>query len=205
MFPNFNIYPVITENFCANGNSLVTLISLLKAGCKIVQLREKELSLTELRSKAQAFQKLCKKFACTFIINDHVDLALEIGADGVHLGQNDLSCLEARKLAPKLIIGISTHNLQEALQAQADGASYVNIGPIFPTKTKDHLANFLGVEKAKKIAQKLTIPYTVMGGIKQNQLPELISANLLKVAMVTELTKATNLGRQFQKLQEYFP
>ena len=99
------------------------------------------------------------------IINDHVDIALAVDADGVHLGQEDLPLAAARRIAPELLIGISTHSREEALKAQGEGADYVNIGPIFPTRTKEGVTRFLGPEAIPGIAAGLEIPFTVMGGI----------------------------------------
>ena len=109
------------------------------------------------------------------IVDDRIDIALAAGADGVHLGRDDLPIERARSLAPELIIGGSTHSLDEALSAQAAGASYVNVGPIFATQTKATSTGALGPGVIDVIAPHLTIPWTVMGGIKTNNV-ELVLA-----------------------------
>jgi thiamine-phosphate pyrophosphorylase len=182
------IYPVITEKFCSNGSSLLTLKQVLQGGARIVQLREKELSKKELLVLARKYRVLTKKAGALLIINDHLDLALAVDADGVHLGQDDLPCQEAKRLAPGLIIGVSTHNMQEALKAVQDGADYINLGPVFATKTREHCCKPLGVEVIRKIAARLDIPFTVMGGIKPANLSQLLAAGCRRIAVVTAIT-----------------
>jgi thiamine-phosphate pyrophosphorylase len=135
------------------------------------------------------------------IINDYVDVALECGADGVHLGQDDTPPREARGLAPELILGVSTHSLSEALDAQKAGASYINIGPIFQTGTKSLPMEPLGLELAKSIASEIEIPFTVMGGIKARHIPGLASLGAAGIAMVTEITQAANVAEKTRELR----
>ncbi|HPI03248.1 MAG TPA: thiamine phosphate synthase [Candidatus Goldiibacteriota bacterium] len=195
------IYSVITEKFCADGSSVKTLEKVLKGGAKMVQLREKEYHKGRILKMAFEFRKLTDKYKALLIINDHIDIALICKADGVHLGQDDIPCKEAKKLAPGLIIGVSTHNMKEALQAQKDGADYINIGPIFETKTKENLMAPLGIETLKKISKKINIPYTVMGGIKEHHIPQLAKAGAKRIAMVTEITRADNITAKVKSLQ----
>jgi len=197
----FGIYSVITEKFCSNGSSVKTLEKVLKGGVKMVQLREKEYHKGRILKMALEFRKLTDKYKSLLIINDHIDIALLCKADGVHLGQDDIPCKEAKKLAPGLIIGVSTHNMKEALQAQKDGADYINIGPIFETKTKENLMAPLGIETLKKISKKINIPYTVMGGIKEHHIPQLAKAGAKRIAMVTEITRADNITAKVKSLQ----
>jgi thiamine-phosphate pyrophosphorylase len=135
------------------------------------------------------------------IINDLVDVAVEAGADGVHLGQDDLPLKEAREMAPELIFGVSTHSKEEALKAQDDGADYINIGPIFNTQTKSLAMAALGVEAIRRISPLLHIPFTVMGGIKSGHIPDLLSAGARKIAMVTEITAHENIAAKVTELR----
>lgn len=199
--PEFDIYPVITERFCRNGSSVKTLKEVIKGGVKIVQLREKEKSKREIYKLALEFRKLTSDAGISLIINDHLDIALAVGADGVHLGQDDLPCKVARKLAPGFIIGVSTHSLKEALEAEKDGADYVNIGPIFPTTTKTG-QKALGVGVIKKVSDKLRVPFTVMGGIKQTNIKEVVLAGAKRIAMITEITMAEDIPLKIKELRE---
>ena len=126
------------------------------------------------------------------IINDRLDVALAVGADGVHLGQADFPITPARHLAPDLIIGASTHSPAEAQAAEHAGASYINVGPLFPTQTKQISGEFLGLEGLSKIALHVTIPWTVMGGIKPEHVPALIQAGARTIAVVTAVTAAAD-------------
>ncbi len=197
---NFNIYPVITGKFCKNNSPLETMKILAKTGIKIVQLREKEISKKELYNLAIEFRKITSSVGIALIINDHIDIALAVNADGVHLGQDDLPCSAARKIAPSMVIGISTHNLDEAKTAQENGASYINIGPIFSTSTKETKVSALGIEIIKHINKEISIPFTVMGGIKKHNVRDLLSAGATRFAMVTEITMADNIHGRVDEL-----
>jgi len=200
-FAETNIYPVITPEFCAGRSPLDVLESVLKGGAKIVQLRDK----ADPERYASAFRKTSDKYGALLMINDSVDLALRYNADGVHLGKTDLSVAEARKRAPELLIGASAHNLEEALAAQEAGASYVNIGPIFPTRTKPGVKTFLGVQSIREIAPHLRIPFTVMGGIKLDNIRKVLKAGARHIAMITAITQAEDVEgttREFIKLIE---
>ena len=136
------------------------------------------------------------------IINDRVDIALAVDADGVHLGQEDLPLSAARRIAPELLIGISTHSREEALKAQGEGADYVNIGPIFPTRTKEGVTRFLGPEAIPGIAAGLEIPFTVMGGIGDANIEQVLAQGARRVAVVTAVTMADDMAGAVAALRE---
>jgi thiamine-phosphate pyrophosphorylase len=197
---SFDIYPVITEKFCKNGSSVETLKQVMDGGAKIVQLREKEYPKGRILSMAREFREITKKYNAWLIINDHLDIAVLCGADGVHLGQDDIPCRDAKMLAPNLAIGVSTHNLREALIAERDGADYINIGPIYDTKTKVNKMKPLGIKMMKEIASGISVPFTVMGGIKARHIPDLVKSGAKRIAMVTEITMADNVASRVKKL-----
>jgi thiamine-phosphate pyrophosphorylase len=134
------------------------------------------------------------------IMNDRLDVALAVEADGVHLGQEDFPVEEARRMAPGLIIGASTHSIDEAVDAQREGASYVNIGPLFPTSTKEWTSEFLGLEGLARIAAHVQVPFTVMGGIKKAHIPDLVRAGARTIAVVTAVTAAPDPGTAAREL-----
>ena len=136
------------------------------------------------------------------IINDRIDIALAVDADGVHLGQEDLPLSAARRIAPELLIGISTHSREEALKAQDEGADYVNIGPIFPTRTKEGVTRFLGPEAIPGIAAGLEIPFTVMGGIGGANIEQVLAQGARRVAVVTAVTMADDMAGAVAALRE---
>ncbi len=188
-FKKADLYVVITEAFCAGRSAPEVLIKTLQAGVRLVQLREKEWDDGPLYKRAKEFRRLTAAAGALFIVNDRVDLALAAGADGVHIGQDDLPISAARRIAPELIIGASTHSLEEALAAQEAGASYINIGPIFPTQTKSTPAP-LGLEAIERIAPRLRIPWTTMGGIKISNIHQVVSRGAQHPAVMTAVTAA---------------
>jgi len=184
------IYPVI--------DSVEALLAVIAGGAKIVQLRNKKLSKKDFYALALEFRKKTLENEVILIINDHMDIALAVKADGVHLGQEDLPLQVARRLAPEMIIGVSTHNLDEALVAEQSGATYINIGPIFKTQTKDMQP--IGIEAIKQIAPKIKIPFTVMGGITLDNIDQVLKAGARRIAVVTAITRAENMKKATKEL-----
>ena len=199
---NIDLYPVTCQELSNGRTNLEVLDAVLAGGAKIIQLREKDWSKKALYDLAVAFKQRTQSLDALLIINDHIDIALAVDADGVHLGQNDLPVHAARKIAPDLIIGASSHHLTEALQAEKDGADYINIGPVFPTKTKKDAPEFIGINAIKTIGPKLNKPFTVMGGINQTNIHEVLKAGARRVAMVTGITRADSITTQVQTLRK---
>lgn len=200
-FEQADLYVVITEALCAGRSALEVLAKALAAGVRLIQMREKDLSGRELYNRALAFRRETSAAGALLIINDRLDIALAVGADGVHLGQDDLPVRAARRVAPDLLIGASTHSLEEALAAQEAGASYVNIGPIFPTQTKETAA-FLGPEMIDRIVPHLRIPWTTMGGIKASNIGEVVSRGARHPAVITAVTAAPDPDAAARELRD---
>jgi thiamine-phosphate pyrophosphorylase len=193
LWKKMDLYPVITPHLCGGRDPVYVLEQLIEGGIKGVQLRTKNTTDAELFNLAKKFRELTSENNVLLIINDRLDIALAVDADGIHLGQDDLPVSIARKLAPDLIIGGSSHNLKEALELEKAGASYVNIGPIYKTQTKTLAIPPLGEEAIKTISPSLNIPFTIMGGIKSNHIPNLVSLGAKTIAMVTQLTQAEDI------------
>ncbi len=200
-FGQADLYVVITEAFCAGRTSLTVLDQVLAAGVGIVQLREKDLEGRRLYELAMEFRRRTRAAGSLLIIDDRVDIALAAGADGVHLGQTDLPVAAARRVAPDLIIGASSHSLAEALAAQNDGAGYVNIGPIFSTPTKP-AAVPLGVEALQRIAPHLRIPWTTMGGINQGNIAQVVARGARHPAVMSAVTAAADVSAAARALRK---
>jgi thiamine-phosphate pyrophosphorylase len=196
-FPS-GLYPVLTEEFCAGRDMLEVLRQVMDGGAKIVQLRQKNKPDREIFFLAEKYRAWTLKYQSLLILNDRLDLALAVDADGIHLGQQDLPCSIARKLAPHLLIGISTHTPEDIHRAEQDGASYVNIGPIFSTKTKNTPIPPLGPDYLRTLKTKL--PFSVMGGIKRKHIKTLLKYGAKTIAMVTEITQAKNISKTVQTL-----
>lgn len=193
LFSHADLYVVITESFCGGRSAVDVLDAALGAGVKLVQFREKGLDGGELYRRCMAFRERTRSAGALLIVDDRVDIALATEADGVHLGLSDLLIEAARRIAPDLIIGGSSHNLTEALVAQEAGASYVNIGPVFATQTKDVPTGVVGPGMIAEIAPHLRIPFTCMGGIKLHNVDEVLARGARHVAVVTAVTAADDV------------
>jgi thiamine-phosphate pyrophosphorylase len=202
MFRQVDVYPVTCEELSQGRSNLEVLEAVIQGGARIVQLREKEYPKKDLYHLALKFREMTARAGILLIINDHVDIALGVEADGVHLGQDDLPVQVARKLAPDLLIGASAHSLEQALQAEKDGADYINIGPIFPTKTKVGVDRFLGPEAIVTISPHVDVPFTVMGGIKESNMDQVLAKGARRVAVVTAITQAANIAERVKSLKE---
>ena len=198
-FKKASVYPVVTTDFCAGRKPLDVVRSILEGGAKVVQVREKTMSDRDYLELLKAARKLTNEFGALLIADDRLDAALLADADGVHLGQDDLPCAEARKIAQELLIGVSTHNRDELLAAQRDGCSYLNIGPIFPTGTKSLPMNPLGTEMLSELVPQVKVPFSVMGGIKISHLKQLHSLGCRHIAAVTAFTQAENPAAEVRK------
>ncbi|OGP70975.1 MAG: thiamine-phosphate diphosphorylase [Deltaproteobacteria bacterium RBG_13_60_28] len=204
VFERADLYVVITEAFCAGRTALEVLEKTLAAGVRIVQLREKEMNDGALYELALEFQKRTGAVGALLIIDDRLDIALASRADGVHLGREDLPVSAARSIAPDLIIGASTHSLEQALAAERAGASYVNIGPIFATQTKP-TATPLGPEAIDKITPHLRIPWTTMGGINLANIGQVVARGARHPAVMSAVTAAADPTTAAAQLRRIIP
>ena len=175
---------VLTDVRLSGISHAGTAEALLKGGASIIQLRDKEISPRRYYEAASKIKELCSRYVALFIVNDRVDIALAVGADGVHLGQDDLTIAHARKiLGPDFIIGISTHSLDQALEAQQGGADYIGFGPMFPTATKD-AGEPQGLKPLKSLRASIRIPIAAIGGINPENACSVLEsgADMLAVA-----------------------
>ena len=202
LFQQVDVYPVTCEGLSQGRSNLQVLEAVIQGGSKIIQLREKDYPKKDLYNLALKFKEITTRAGVLLIINDHVDIALCVEADGVHLGQEDFPVQVARKLAPELLIGASTHSLEEALQAEKNGADYINIGPIFSTETKEGVGRSLGPEAISEISPQIKIPFTVMGGINEDNIEQVLAKGARRVAMVTAITKAPDIAAEVKSLKE---
>jgi thiamine-phosphate pyrophosphorylase len=182
---------VILDRGAARGRDLVDLLAAAVAGgCRMVQLREKEWPSGRLLPLAERLRARCAADGVTFIVNDRVDLALAVGADGVHLGQDDLPARVARPLLrPGMILGISTHSVAQARAAQADGADYVAVGSMFATATKADF-ELVGPDLLRKLRPLIRVPLIGIGGITHGNVQQVIHAGADGVAVVSAVGAA---------------
>ncbi len=201
-FREAGIYPVITPEFCRGRDPLKVVRSLVDAGAKVIQLRVKDQPDAVFYELAMQVRRITLEAGCLLIINDRPDLALAVNSDGIHLGQDDLPVAVVRRLLPEVIIGLSTHNREELLAAQQEDVSVINIGPIYATSTKVNPMAPLGLDALRELIPLARVPFSVMGGIKEHHLPELVAAGVRIVAMVTQLTQDPRPGEVFTRMQQ---
>lgn len=172
----------------SSGSPDADVSVLLESGIRWVQYREKNKTKKDMLYEALRLREIAGKYDACFIVNDHVDIALAVDADGVHLGQDDLPLAEARKIMGNRIVGISTHSLDEALSAERGGADYIGFGPVFLTTTKDAGAP-KGVDVLRQIKDSVSIPVIAIGGIKAGNIQSVLGAGCYGVAVSSGLLK----------------
>ena len=202
LFKRSDLYPVVSSEFCNGRNVCEILSGIAAAGAKIVQIREKNRSDSDMFELVRKCKEITDRYQMLLIVDDRLDIAMAAGADGVHLGQEDFPLTAAKKLAPDMLFGISTHNAGEIRNVLADGCSYLNIGPMFPTGTKSVACGALGLEKIEELKTLVTCPFSVMGGIKEHHLSLLCSKGFRHIAMVTEITQAPDVEAKVKQLRQ---
>lgn len=190
---------IADPSFVPENRLLEKVKEAVESGVTLVQLRVKSLSSRKFFELALLLSSLLKKKDIPFIVNDRVDIALASQASGVHLGQNDLPLSYARKiLGPDKIIGISAHNLKEALTAEKEGADYLGVGPVFHTISKNNLSPIIGVDGIRLIRKKIRIPILAIGGITPENSSEVIAAGADGLAAISAFFKKSDI-RQVAK------
>jgi thiamine-phosphate pyrophosphorylase len=160
-------------------------------GARVIQYRDKNSSRQDMLEIADKIRQITKKFDSLFIVNDFIDIAHISGADGVHLGQDDIPVHRAREITPEgFIIGISTHSLEQAVEAEKEGADYIGIGPVFSTPTKKNYAP-IGLSTVEEVLGIVNIPAVAIGGITLANIGYLIKIGVENVAMVREFQEKT--------------
>jgi thiamine-phosphate pyrophosphorylase len=196
---------VISDTTLSQGRSHEDIVSAaLAGGASVIQMREKSLSFREAYPVALKLREMAAGAGAVFIVNDSVELALAVGADGVHLGQDDMPLEVARRLLGNdRVIGISAHSLGEALAAQEGGADYIGFGPIYATSTKD-AGESKGPGGLKGVRDKISIPIVAIGGINAANAPEVIEAGADAVAVISAVTMADDIREAVATLSGVF-
>ncbi|MBK8171474.1 MAG: thiamine phosphate synthase [Sandaracinaceae bacterium] len=185
------LYAIVDPAHLGAHSALDLTRKVLRGGCAALQLRAKNLSDRERLDLARAMRALCKEHDVPFVMNDRLDLALLAGADGVHLGQDDLPLLEARTLAPSMWIGISTHSLAQAKAAARDGADIIGYGPVFTTASKDKPDPVVGLPALREVVRAVSIPVVAIGGITVERVPEVVKTGVPYLAVISALSAST--------------
>jgi thiamine-phosphate pyrophosphorylase len=196
-----SLYLLVTESMCHHGSG-PALRGALDAGVHIVQLREKELTDRRLLERARLTREWTRKAGALFIMNDRPDIALLAEADGVHVGQDEITVRDARRiLGPDRLVGVSTHNIEQARQAVLDGADYIGVGPVFPSKTKE-FRQFAGLDFVRQVANEIRLPAFAIGGINLDNLDLVIAAGAERVAVSAAICSAPDSGAIAEEILE---
>jgi thiamine-phosphate pyrophosphorylase len=196
-------YYFITEAALSRAGNLSDVAAAVAAGVRVVQYRQKQGRTRDLVAEARQLRQLCRHIR--FLINDRVDLALEVGADGVHLGQEDIAYHEARKLlGPDKIIGVTVHTVAEALAAQAAGADYLGVSPIFVTATKTDAGAPTGVALLAEIRRRVRLPLAAIGGITLANAPAVIEAGADAVCAIAAVVTRPEVKAEIDQFQKLF-
>ena len=184
----------VTDRHWLNGRTLVDVVKeSLDGGVTMIQLREKSLDEGKFLEEAKELQALCRERHVPFIVNDNVDIAKAMDADGVHVGQDDMEALDVRaKLGPDKIIGVSAHTVEEALLAEKQGADYLGVGAVFPTSSKSDVGE-MSYETLKAICKAVSIPVVAIGGISGENVGKLAGSGICGVAVISAIYAAKDV------------
>lgn len=192
----------VTDRHWLNGETLYSQVEkTLEGGTTFVQLREKELDEEHFLEEAKEIKKLCAKYNVPFVINDNVEIALEMDADGVHVGQSDMEAGDVRaKLGPDKIIGVSAQTVEQALLAQERGADYLGVGAVFHTDSKADAAD-VNHETLKAICEAVDIPVIAIGGISKDNVGELAGSGICGIAVISAIFAEKDIKGATQELK----
>ena len=193
----------ITDSGLSRAGNKRDLKSALAAGVEVVQYRDKQASTRQMYEEALQLRKLCK--GAIFLINDRVDIALGVGADGVHLGSGDLPYRLARKLLGRgRLIGLTVHSLKEAREAQESGADYLGVSPVFSTGTKPDAGEPVGCGLIRKIKENIRIPLVAIGGISLKNAGEVIRSGADSLCAISAVVTKADVRKEIERFQDLF-
>jgi thiamine-phosphate pyrophosphorylase len=200
-FSQVSVY-LVTDPVLSEGRSELEIVREAAAGgIRLVQYRDKLADARTYLEKARALSVVCRELDIWLLLNDRVDIASCVDCDGVHLGQGDLPTAEAlRILGPGKIVGRSTHTVDQARRACVEGAGYINIGPVYPTGTKNTPVTPVGLDMVAAVAAVSTVPVTTMGGISMENAADVVRAGADRVAVVTAITRAPSIRGAARRL-----
>ena len=197
------LYAVTDQAWLKDGQTLLSVCEeVLANGASFLQIREKDLDESAFEAEAAKLKELCTRYNVPYVVNDSVEIALAIDADGVHVGQSDIKGRDIRSMiGPDKILGISAGSVEEAIAAENAGADYIGVGAVFTTSTKKNARN-LTVEKLKEISSSVSIPVVAIGGINAKNLMELSGSGVDGIAVVSAIFASDNPGKATAELLE---
>jgi thiamine-phosphate pyrophosphorylase len=197
-----DLYCITSHEHSLGRDNINVVKEMLEENIKLIQYREKEKSKLEKLKECREIRKITSNYNATFIVNDDIDIAKIVNADGVHIGQDDLPVKEARSiLGEDFIIGVSTHSKEQCQKAIKDGADYIGVGPIFKTNTKKDVCSPVGLEYLKYVTENVDIPFVAIGGIKEHNIGSVLKEKPYMVALVTEIVGAKDIKKKIRNLR----
>lgn len=198
------IYGITAEKYSRGRSNVEVTKAMIAGGIAVLQYREKRpaKSHAAMLHECRQIRELTRQAGIPFIVNDHVDLAMLVDADGVHVGQDDLPVAEVRRLlGPDRIIGLSTHNPAQAAAAVSAGADYIGVGPIFATATKEDVCAPVGLAYLDHVVRSCPLPFVAIGGIKEHNLAEVAAHGARTVCLVTAIVEAIDIAATVRGLR----
>ncbi|SHO52443.1 thiamine phosphate synthase [Anaerocolumna xylanovorans] len=196
------LYAVTDRTWLGNETLYSQVEKAIKGGVTFVQLREKHLDKGHFLQEAIEVQELCKEYSVPFVINDNVEIALEMKADGVHVGQSDMEAGAVReKIGPDKILGVSAETVEQAILAEKNGADYLGVGAVFPTGSKDDAEN-VNHETLKAICTAVKIPVIAIGGISRENVQELKGSGIVGIAVISAIFAKPDIEEAARELKE---
>lgn len=197
-----DLYCITASQYSLGRSNQEVVKQMLEAGIKLIQYREKDFTMLQKYRECVAIRDLTASYGACFIVNDDLHLAMAVGADGVHIGQEDLPFEKTREIAgDKMIIGLSSHEPAQAEQAVKLGADYIGVGPLFQTFTKKDVVPPVGLEYLDYVVKNHHIPFVAIGGIKQNNVADVVKHGAKCVALVTEIVGAKDIGEKIRAIR----
>lgn len=190
---DFNLYLITNRTIVPDNNIFGAIEEALKGGVRAVQLREKDLRIRELLDMAYRMRELTKRHGAKLFINDRVDVAVAIEADGVHLGRKSIPPWAAKRVSKDLLVGVSTHSVQEAIQAEKEGADFITLGPVFYTPSKAGYGEPVGLDILRAVCSSVSLPVLAIGGIKLENVKDVINSGAKGVAVISAILGAVNI------------
>lgn len=196
------LYAVTDRHWLGKQTLFDQVKEALDGGATCIQLREKQLDEENFLKEAIEIQKLCKEYHVPFIVNDNVDIAKTMHADGIHVGQSDMEALDVRKaLGNDVILGVSAQTVEQAKKAEAHGADYLGVGAVFPTGSKDD-AEDVSYETLKAICEAVSIPVIAIGGITQDNVKELAGSGIVGIAVISAIFAQQHIAQATKDLKQ---
>ncbi len=198
------IYGITAEKYSRGRSNIDVVRDMIRGGIRIIQYREKahEKSLRQIHAECREIRELTRDHGVLFIVNDFVDIAMAVDADGVHVGQDDLPVSEVRQLVGEKMIGLSTHSPDQARRAIESGADYIGVGPVFETRTKENVCDPVGLEYLDYAVKNVPVPFVAIGGIKRHNIHRVSGRGARTICLVTEIVGAEDIVEKIKELRE---